>query len=89
MPSFPFAHPSPMNPVKRLIRQRRAQPNHIGPIGPWSSGKATISGAVDQAGGQPLFKQQDATFAAAGKIALWTKADSVTAFDTLEIIPFD
>jgi hypothetical protein len=35
--------------------------------------------------GQPLFAAQDATFADAGKVALWTKADSVTHFDTLII----
>ena len=31
--------------------------------------------------GQPLFEVEDATFAGAGMVGLWTKADSVTAFD--------
>ena len=31
--------------------------------------------------GKELFKVQDATFADAGKVGLWTKADSVTVFD--------
>jgi hypothetical protein len=31
--------------------------------------------------GQPLFEVDDATFADAGMVGLWTKADSVTAFD--------
>ena len=31
--------------------------------------------------GQPLFEVEDTTFAAAGMVGLWTKADSVTAFD--------
>jgi hypothetical protein len=31
--------------------------------------------------GQPLFEVEDATFADAGMVGLWTKADSVTAFD--------
>jgi hypothetical protein len=34
--------------------------------------------------GRELFKVQDATFAVAGKVGLWTKADSVTAFDDFQ-----
>jgi len=37
--------------------------------------------------GQPLFTATDATFGTPGKIALWTKADSVTRFDHLHITP--
>ncbi len=37
--------------------------------------------------GKPLFTATDRTFAAAGRIALWTKADSVTRFDRIEIKP--
>jgi hypothetical protein len=33
--------------------------------------------------GKPLFEVEDATFADAGMIGLWTKADSVTVFDAL------
>jgi hypothetical protein len=33
--------------------------------------------------GAPLFEVEDATFTGAGMIGLWTKADSVTAFDRL------
>ena len=36
--------------------------------------------------GSALFSAQDATFEDAGKIALWTKADSVTYFDTISIV---
>ncbi len=36
---------------------------------------------------KPLFSATDATFANAGKIALWTKADSITHFDQLAIEP--
>ena len=39
--------------------------------------------------GKPLFTAQDSTFANPGKIALWTKADSVTDFDTIAITPLD
>jgi hypothetical protein len=37
--------------------------------------------------GKPLFTATDRTFANAGKVALWTKADSVTRFDQIEIAP--
>jgi hypothetical protein len=35
--------------------------------------------------GKQLFAATDRTFTAAGKVALWTKADSVTRFDRIEI----
>jgi hypothetical protein len=35
--------------------------------------------------GQQLYTATDPTFADAGKVALWTKADSVTRFDRIEI----
>ena len=31
--------------------------------------------------GKPLFEVEDSTFTSAGKVGLWTKADSVTLFD--------
>ena len=34
-----------------------------------------------------LLTAQDNTFSDAGKVALWTKADSVTYFDTISIMP--
>jgi hypothetical protein len=37
--------------------------------------------------GKELFLARDTTFAGAGKVALWTKADSVTHFDTIAITP--
>ncbi len=39
--------------------------------------------------GRSLFTAEDKTFADPGKVALWTKADSVTHFDTIAIIPLD
>ena len=39
--------------------------------------------------GTEIFMAQDSTFANPGKIALWTKADSVTHFDTIAITPLD
>jgi hypothetical protein len=37
--------------------------------------------------GKPLYTVTDTTFAKDGKIALWTKADSITRFDRVEIKP--
>jgi Galactocerebrosidase, C-terminal lectin domain len=37
--------------------------------------------------GKPLFSHTDRTFGAGGKVALWTKADSVTRFDWIDIKP--
>jgi hypothetical protein len=31
--------------------------------------------------GQPLFTVEDSTFPGAGRVGVWTKADSVTRFD--------
>jgi hypothetical protein len=39
--------------------------------------------------GKTLFTVEDNTFAGPGKAALWTKADSVTHFDTIAITPLD
>jgi hypothetical protein len=37
--------------------------------------------------GKALYTAQDKTFAGSGRVALWTKADSVTHFDKLAITP--
>src|SRR5947207_12264260 len=37
--------------------------------------------------GKALLSAQDGTFADSGKVALWTKADSLTYFDTISIMP--
>ena len=39
--------------------------------------------------GRLLFTAEDRTFAGPGKVALWTKADSVTHFDAISITPLD
>jgi hypothetical protein len=36
--------------------------------------------------GRPLLAHADRTFAGPGKVALWTKADSVTRFDQIKIV---
>ena len=35
--------------------------------------------------GQKVFEVEDSTFTEAGKVGLWTKADSVTYFDDFRI----
>jgi hypothetical protein len=37
-------------------------------------------------GGEKLFEVIDSTFSGAGKVGLWTKADSVTYFDDLQVV---
>jgi len=40
-------------------------------------------------GGSHLFDVEDSTFVGPGKVALWTKADSVAAFDDLVVESLD
>jgi hypothetical protein len=37
--------------------------------------------------GQKVIEAKDQTFAAGGKVGLWTKADSITYFDDLVVTP--
>ena len=55
--------------------------------GQWHSLKLSAKGTHFQVSldGQPLFEADDNTFKNAGKVGLWTKADSVTCFDSLKI----
>ena len=39
--------------------------------------------------GKPILDAKDATFGDAGKVGVWTKADSVTYFDALTVTPLD
>jgi hypothetical protein len=45
------------------------------------------AGTVDRSRAEPLYTVTDTTFAKDGKIALWTKADSITRFDRVDIRP--
>src|SRR5262245_38086816 len=53
------------------------------PANQWHTLRVEFAGARFKVifNGQPLFEVEDATFAEAGMVGLWTKADSVTAFD--------
>ncbi len=59
--------------------------------GAWQELRVAVKGDLFRVSldGVPLFDVRDATFAGAGKVGLWTKADSVTAFDDLAIAASD
>ena len=60
-----------------------------GPKGTWSQLGLTVRGPLFTVSinGEGLYQVEDATFTQQGKIGLWTKADSVTYFDDLTIVP--
>ena len=57
------------------------------PAGQWNALRVTAKGNLFAVwlNGAQLFEVEDATFGEAGKVGLWTKADSVTYFDDLQI----
>lgn len=57
----------------------------------WHTLSLTARGATFVVGldGEDLFTATDATFGGEGRIALWTKADSITRFDQIEIKRLD
>lgn len=59
---------------------------HPVPKQKWSVLKVSFSGAAFQVhfDGKLIMEVEDATFASAGKVGLWTKADSVTYFDDFQ-----
>jgi hypothetical protein len=58
------------------------------PAGQWSTLRVVATGTRFEVSlnGVPLYEVEDATFAAAGRVGVWTKADSVTHFDDLTIV---
>ena len=59
-------------------------PSHV-----WGTLRVTAKDSLFEAylNGEKLFEVEDQTFTAAGKIGVWTKADSVSYFDDLRIVP--
>ena len=57
------------------------------PSGEWGTLRVVATGGLFEvySNGAKLFEVRDSTFPGAGKVGLWTKADSVTLFDDLEI----
>jgi hypothetical protein len=60
---------------------------HRVPKQTWSTLSVAFQGNVFTVSfdGQKVFEVEDSTFTAAGKVGLWTKADSVTYFDDFQI----
>jgi hypothetical protein len=58
------------------------------PSGQWSELRVVATGNLFEVylGNQKLYEVEDNTFPEAGKIGLWTKADSVTHFDDLRVL---
>ena len=52
-----------------------------------SASRQRATGSPSALTAATLFTASDRTFAGTGKVALWTKADSVTRFDALTIRP--
>lgn len=61
------------------------------PSGQWSALRVIARGSHFEVflNGRKLFELEDATFPGAGRIGLWTKADSVTLFDDLLAVNLD
>lgn len=57
------------------------------PSGTWSALRVTARGRLFEVfvNGEKLFDVEDGTFGGAGQVGVWTKADSVTHFDDLEL----
>ena len=61
------------------------------PSGDWSRLRVEVRGTrfAVSFNGEHLFELEDDTFSAPGRVGLWTTADSVTAFDDLNIKSYD
>ena len=74
--------------LDRMIRQRGTHLWQVEvPAGRWSQLSVHVAGNLFQVflNRDKLFEVEDGTFSNAGKIGLWTKADSVTYFDDFSI----
>ncbi|HLG60270.1 MAG TPA: hypothetical protein VI485_33315 [Vicinamibacterales bacterium] len=58
------------------------------PAGQWSTLRVIVTGALFEvhSSGKKLYEVEDRTFTQAGKVGVWTKADSVTQFDDLTVV---
>ena len=57
------------------------------PSGQWGTLRVVVRGSLFEVyhDGRKLYEVEDATFPRAGKVGVWTKADSVTYFDDLTV----
>lgn len=58
------------------------------PAGQWSTLRVIATGPLFEvySNGTKLYEVEDGTFTQAGKVGVWTKADSVTQFDDLTVV---
>lgn len=58
------------------------------PAGQWSTLRVVANGPLFEVylNGTKLYEVEDRTFSQAGKVGVWTKADSVTQFDDLTVV---
>ncbi|MGQ0734788.1 MAG: family 16 glycoside hydrolase, partial [Acidobacteriota bacterium] len=58
------------------------------PTGQWGTLRVVVRGPLFEVyhDGRKLYEVQDTTFTQAGKVGVWTKADSVTHFDDLTVV---
>ena len=58
------------------------------PSGQWSTLRVVVNARLFEVylNGSKLYEVEDATFSKAGKVGVWTKADSVTQFDDLTVV---
>jgi hypothetical protein len=58
------------------------------PNAQWSALRVVVNGPLFQVyfNGSKLYEVEDTTFTQAGKVGVWTKADSVTQFDDLTVV---
>ena len=58
------------------------------PAGQWSTLRVVAAGPAFEVhfNGSKLYEVEDRTFTQAGKVGVWTKADSVTQFDDLTVV---
>jgi hypothetical protein len=58
------------------------------PAGQWSTLRVVARGSVFEVhlNGTKLYEVEDGTFTQAGRVGVWTKADSVTHFDDLSVV---
>jgi hypothetical protein len=76
----------------RVVKGRRQQlAGWRGKVAPNAWHALAIEARGDRLGvfweGKPILDVRDGTFAEAGKVGVWTKADSVTCFDALTATP--
>jgi len=72
-------------PLQVLPRMPRAG---AVPAGAWSTLAVNVKGSLFEVllNGSKLYDVEDTTFPDAGKVGLWTKADSVMGFDDLRVV---